>query len=255
MKRTQLLLIAVFFCYYFPLDIRGESNTLYWYVAASISKVAKEAAEKFNAQKKDFNVIVIAGGSGELISQITLSGRGDLFTPASDDFLTIIKDKSMVKRYVKLLEQTPVFGLAKKYKGKKLSFDELINGDYKIALGNPRTMAIALTFLSIEEKMPKEIVRKIREREKGCPLDINQSVSYLEINSVDAALIFDTVARANKLEYVEIPKQYNIDSYAYLAVLKSESSEKNTKEFIAFIFKNRQIFDKYGYPLLGDSSQ
>lgn len=233
----------------------ADSENFYWFVAASLSKAAKALAEKFNSQGYGFKVMVIAGGSGELISQITLSGKGDLFTPASEEFLTIIKDKKMVKSYTAFIKQTPVFALSRKYDGKKITFSELVNGNYKIAIGNPKTMAIALTYQSIEKKMPEDISEKIRKQEYGSPLDVNQSLSYLEMNTVDAALIFDMMAKNAKLEYIRIPEKYNIDTYAYLVVLTSESSDKNTREFISFIFKNKDLFTRYGYSLIMDEAK
>ncbi len=230
----------------------SDTESLYWFVAASLSKPSKALAEKFNGEEHSFKVMIISGGSGELISQITLSGKGDLFTPASDEFLTIVKDKKMVKSYAKFIKQTPVFALARKYDSKEITFDELVNGNYKIAIGNPRTMAMALTYQAIEKKMPKDISEKIRKQEYGSPLDVNQSLSYLEMNTLDAALIYDTMASNANLEYIRIPKAYNVDAYAYLVALTSESSDKHTKEFISFIFKNKNIFSKYGYSLMMD---
>lgn len=250
MRNIKLLILCVGIIFSSLLSTASDSENLYWFVAASLSKPAKALAEKFNSEKHAFNVMVISGGSGELISQITLSGKGDLFTPASDEFLTIIKDKKMVRNYQKLLKQIPVFALARKYDGKKMTFDDLVNGNYKIAIGNPKTMAIALTYQTIEKKMSQDIAEKIRKQEYGSPLDVNQSLSYLQMNTVDAALIFDTMAKNAKLEYLQIPKAYNVDTYAYLVILTTESSDKNTEEFISFIFENKDFFSKYGYSLI-----
>lgn len=253
MKKLKLLFLCVAIILSAMVSIASDSENLYWFVAASLSRPAKAMAEKFNSEEHSFKVMVISGGSGELISQITLSGKGDLFTPASDEFLTIVKDKKLAKNYTRLIKQIPVFTLSRKYDDKKISFNDLVNGNYKIAIGNPKTMAVALTYQQIEKKMPKDIAEKIRKQEYGSPLDVNQSLSYLQMNTVDAALIFDTMAKNAKLECVQIPKAYNIDVYAYLVVLTSESSDKNTGEFVSFIFKNKDIFSKYGYSLIEDA--
>lgn len=255
MRKLKLLFLCLILLVLPMVPNASANDNLYWFVAASLSRPAKALAEKFNGEEHSFKVMVISGGSGELISQITLSGKGDIFTPASDEFLTIVKDNKMVKSYTKLIKQTPVFALARKYDSKPITFDELVSGNYKIAIGNSKTMAMALTYQAIEKKMPKDIYEKIRKQEYGSPLDVNQSLSYLEMNTVDAALIYDTMAKNAKLEYILIPKAYNVDAYAYLVVLSCEASDKNTGEFVSFIFKNKDIFSKYGYSLITDETK
>lgn len=255
MKKIKFLFLCLITLVSPMISNASDSENFYWFVAASLSKPAKALAEKFNKEENSFKVMVISGGSGELISQIALSGKGDLFTPASDEFLTIINDKKLVRSFKKIIRQSPVFALARKYDGKKMTFDDLVNGSYKIAIGNPRTMAIALTYKAIEKKMPKDVAEKIRKQEYGSALDVNQNLSYLQMNTVDAALIFDMMAKNAKLEYLQIPKAYNVDTYAYLVALTTESSDKNTEDFIAFIFKNKDIFNQYGFLLITDESK
>jgi len=62
------------------------SKDIYWYLAASMTKPAKEIVARFNEEHKD-KILLITGGSGELLSKIYAAKRGDLYTPAEESFL------------------------------------------------------------------------------------------------------------------------------------------------------------------------
>ena len=107
----KIRLIVIFF---FIVIFNAESKELYWYVAASMTKPAKEIVQLFNKKQKKDTIILITGGSGELLSKIYASKKGDLYTPADESFLKKAIHLGVIKKYKPILIQEPVFAFAKK---------------------------------------------------------------------------------------------------------------------------------------------
>ena len=159
----KLFLIS-FCCLFFIRPAFAKSpDELYWYLASSMIKPGRDIVHKFNSEHKNIKVLLISGGSGELLSKILASGKGDIYTPASKFFLDKALTAGVVKNYSKLLEQKPVFGLAKKLDEKNITFDDIVSKPYKLAVGNPKTMALGQTFVEIKQKMGEKLSAEIKK--------------------------------------------------------------------------------------------
>ncbi len=242
---TQVLLILGFVV----CSARLQACELYWYLAASMTKPGKEVVEKWNQQPGMCHLYLILGGSGQILSQLVMAKKGDLYTPASEGFLDKAKNLKIVKDQQLLLEQTPVFGLSKS--GEKLvkSFSDLTKQGIKIALGNPKTMALGKTYLGIEKRMDTQTKEKIRSNTLLKAINVSQVVNYLLTNTVDAGIVFDTTAAAHGIAYVDIPRQISVSNRAFLVTLTFSTRTEEVKDLIRFIHQQNSIFNRYGFNL------
>jgi len=228
----RLLLISLIFC---VLCSRSTASEIYWYLAAAMSKPGKEIVEKFNEQTKNSEVYLILGGSCALLSRITVSGKGDLYTPGSEYFLNKAKKLGMVKRNKPLLLQKPVIGLSAGGIKKIRNFNDLIKPGIRIAFGNPKLTVLGKAFLEIKDKMGTKLIKRLEKNSAVEGINANQIANYILSDTVDAGFIFDTVAKANKIPYIEIPDKFNVASVAYMILLNSSKNIKATNKFIDFI--------------------
>ncbi|MBT4262967.1 MAG: solute-binding protein [Deltaproteobacteria bacterium] len=248
MNRRGLIIFATILL----LFTDASAGDLYWYLAASMAKPGKEIVSHFNQKQAPARVFLILGGSGQLLSKIELARRGDIYTPASAGFLKKAREKKLVKSQRLLLYQKPVFGLSGSGRSKINTFSDLSRPGLKLALGNPRTMALGATYLQIEEKMGRALSGQIRANSQLEAINISQVVNYLRSDVVDAGIIFDTVAQANGLSYIEIPERFNILSKSFLIRLVcSTAEEADLERFETFILTQHQTFNKYGFQLVG----
>lgn len=228
----------------------AAAKDLYWYLAASMAKPGKEIVARYNQKQTSSHVLLIIGGSGQLLSKIELAGRGDLYTPASDEFLERAREKGLVKSQRLLLYQKPAFGISNGGRAKIKVFSDLVRPGIRLALGNPKTMALGATYLQVEQKMGVKLSGQIRGNSMLEAINISQIVNYLRSDVVDAGLISDTVARANDLDYVDIPESFNVQSTSFLVrLVYSSGDEVDLDRFETFILDQRQIFNKYGFQL------
>lgn len=242
MKFMLVLFLVVIF--------KAESKEIYWYLAASMTKPAKEIVQLFNSKYKNDSMILITGGSGELLSKIYASKKGELYTPADETFLNRAINMGVIKKYKPILVQEPVFALSNKTRHHISKIEEICKENIKIAIGNPKTMAIGKTFETMKKQMPIDLYKCINEKKAIDPINISQTVNYLKNNVVDLGLLFKSTAKVNNLKYIELPPTWNIKVKAYLAKLIYSNDDNVTERAINFIEDNLNIFKANGFDTL-----
>jgi ABC-type molybdate transport system substrate-binding protein len=238
--RKKIFIILIYI-----IGVSLSAETLNWFLASSMIRPGKEVVELFNKKQNRYNVRLITGGSGDLLSKIVLSEYGGIYTPASRMFLKLAKDKGVVNTYFPFLEQKTVFALGRNIKDNKLKFDKICSGKYTIIYGNPKVMALGGIYLKFKAKLPEILKKSI----KDSPLGVNavQIVNYLKNGNIDVGFIFKPIAEMNNLSYVEIPDKYEFSDTAYLISLNNTENKSAVNAFEKFLFNNREIFQKYGF--------
>lgn len=225
----------------------AHSTDLYWYLASSMTKPGKELVTRFNNENHPFHVVLISGGSGQLLAKISSSKKGDLYTPAAMTYVQHVERIGLLASAVPLLVQTPVFALSTAGEQKINSWEDLTSPGVRIGLGNPKTMALGRSYEEIKNKMEPSVNAKFTANNIVEALNVSQIINYLKTGIIDAGITFDSTARANNLHYIAIPKAYRHQEIAPLIRLKSEADRTNSDLFIEFIAANMAVFEKHGF--------
>ncbi|MGM0416786.1 MAG: molybdate ABC transporter substrate-binding protein [Thermodesulfobacteriota bacterium] len=226
------------------------SAEIYWHVAAAMSRPGEAVVQRYNNSQDTHEVVLITGGSGQLISKIRASGRADLYLPASRHFFRQAQEYGLVHAGTPLINLWPVFGLNPKSKSTYATLEDLGSPGTRLALGNSKTMALGALFERIEAKLPPELAAQLRRNTLVDSMNIQQNVSYLHQGIVDAALLFSSVAKANNFPYVEIPRRWNVAAQAVLVELTTSSNPRAAADFAAFVCKQEDVFSKYGFDVV-----
>lgn len=243
MKKTGVL----FFLFLTALTSYGRD--IYWYAAVVASKPAVEIVEAFNKNSEKDKIILITGGSGQLLNKIILSKKCDIYSPASTAYAgKAVESINYIPQ--KMLKHKVAFGISPKASDKINSFEDLFKKGVKVAIGNPDTMAVGKIFY--EKILPKfsgEMKDAIISNKIIDPVNISQTVNYLKANSVDVGVLFNSIARANNLKYIDMPEEYAFTAYYHIGVTKFSEDLDNTLKVIDFIKSQRDIFEKYGFEM------
>jgi molybdate transport system substrate-binding protein len=244
MKRIPFLLtVTLFAC----TSTFSYATELYWYLGASMTKPGQEITKLFNKGNPAFSVVLITGGSGQLLSKISAAGKGDLYTPAGLHYVKKTEKLGLLKNYSRLIDQTPVFALSASGQKKIHTWDDLTTPGVRIGLGNPATMALGRSYLKIQKKMGPELATTFKQNMVVETMNVSQVINYLKTDIIDAGIAFDSTAKANQLQYIKIPQKYNHVETAPLITLTNETNSDNTEYFIQFIRNHLDIFIKYGF--------
>ncbi len=240
----------LFFLVLFLLPFSSNAGMLYWFSASAVKKPSREIVSMFNAAHKKDKVFLITGGTGQLLERMILSKSGDMYSCMDSKFFHIAQSKGIVKRYIKFLKLTPVFGVSQRSYDKVKIFDDLFKKDIKLAVGNPKTMALGKTYLYILNKLPKNKQAKLKSNVIVKAINISQIVNYIKTDSVDAGLLFKSVANVNHIGFVQIPKQYNHIKTGYLVEMSFAENKKASDKLFEFIKNHLNVFRKYGFEVI-----
>ncbi|MCP3899040.1 MAG: ABC transporter substrate-binding protein, partial [Desulfobacteraceae bacterium] len=78
-------------------------------------------------------------------------------------------------------------------------------------------------------------------------INISQIVNYLRTEMVDAGILFDSTAKANRLEFVLIPEKYNRKINVSTAILTFSPNSDKPSIFLKYLETKGDIFRKYGF--------
>lgn len=259
-KRT---VVFVFCLFLFPLMFSANalSEEILVFAGAASKPATEEIAKAFET-KTGIKVNVTFGGSGFVLSQMTLAKKGDIYFPGSSDFMEIAKKKGVVfpetERYVVYL--VPAINVQKgNPKGIK-TLSDLARPGLRVAIANPEGVCVGLYAVEIIEKnfdankkaaLKKNLVNYTESCEK--------TATAVSLKAVDAVIgwrvfqYWDT----ERIETVPLKKEQIIRiGYLPIAISKFTKNLSISQKFIDFVLseEGKKVFRKYHYFMSPDEA-
>ena len=226
------------------------SAQLYWFCAAAVKQPSKEIEKLFNETHPKDKVILIPGGTGQVLQQMILAKKGDIYTCLDEKFFRQAERKGIVERFSKVFKLIPVFGLSEKGRKRIKSFGDLFKKGIRIAGGNPKTMALGKTYELILKKLPRTLSNRLKENTAVYAINVSQIVNYLKMSAVDAGIIFRSLAKVNDFKFIEIPFKYNQIKTGYIVEITYGRNSKLKEELYRFILNHLFVYKKYGFTII-----
>jgi molybdate transport system substrate-binding protein len=230
----------------------AEGRALTAFVS-SVSRPPLEESVALFQKETGVTVHVTYGGSGSLLSQLILGRRGDLYLPASPDFMNKALDRAVVAEdaVVKLAYIYPAI-LVQAGNPKGISgLPSLTLPGLRVILPNPRTVSSGvyavelLEINSLADGVKPNIIAYSESYEKA--------LNLLSLKAVDAVIGWRQVPRGvlGKIDVVPL-KDKEIPRVAYIsaAVTNYARNANEARRFLGFLTspRVRAIFRKHGFP-------
>jgi molybdenum ABC transporter molybdate-binding protein len=145
------------------------------------------------------------GGSQTLLSQLEVTGTGDLYLPADDSYLKIAKDKNLVSEMLPIAKMEVVVAVRKGNPKSIQTLDDLLREDVKLVQANPDATAVG-----------KVTRRMLTESGQWDALDkgttayrttVTEAANDLLVGAADAAIVYDAVLHTYPdLEFITLPE-------------------------------------------------
>ncbi|MGM0471105.1 MAG: molybdate ABC transporter substrate-binding protein [Bacillota bacterium] len=230
-----------------------QKDSLLVYCGAGIKKPMEEIAQKFESEygvKVNFQF----NGAGALLNQIKMSKSGDLYMPGDVYFVKQLAEikldsgKDFLHTDKAVAYHTPVLVTPKSNPAEIEEFEDIARSDVELALGKQSMIGRLSTKIfkqaGIDEAKLNVVTRF------GT---VNQITNAVKLAEADAGIIWHANYYANrdKLQLIEIPKQFNQVVNLNLAVLECSDNLELAEEFMNYVVaeKGQQIFTNYGYYL------
>lgn len=244
--RISILTILVFFLYKIVF-----SDELLVFAGSAVKPPLDEVISEFK-KNNDVEISVSYGGSGFVLSQIELSRRGDIFLPASPDFMEKAKKKGLIlsETEKKIAYLLPVINVQKGNPENIHSLKDLKRQGIRIGIGNPESVCVGLYAIEIFEynKILDDVRKNIIAHVESC----EKAASMLAMGAFDAVIgwnVFEGWHR-NEIESIYLkPEEIPRVAYIPVAFTRFATNKIYSQKFIDFLTSERarEIFRRHGY--------
>lgn len=200
-------------------------------------------------KKTGIRTVVEYGGSGKLFTRYNTLSKGDLFMPGDYFYIDKLKALGKIASDSPVVYHTPVIAVNKKRGIIINSLEGLTQNGLRLALGDPKAMALGRT---ADEILTKSGYRDgILKNVVTYGATVKQLSLYVAQGSVDASIIAraDAFQLTDKVEIIPIPKIYYTPSKIGIGILSSSANQDTAMKFKNFILtkKSINIFVKKGF--------
>jgi len=248
-------LLLVFLLWWEPggPPARSAKTPLVIYCAAGL-KPPVEAAARAYERTCDTPIQIQYGGSGALLSNLRVVGRGDLFLAADDSYLRMAHTIGLIEETIPLARMVPVIAVRKGNPKSIHSLEDLLR--VEVALANPEAAAIG--------NVVRELLRPsgqwdaLEKRVHVFKPTVTDIANDIKLGTVDAGIIWDaTVNQYPELEMVRIPALNAGEGNISIGVLSFSQQPTSALRFARYLGapdKGLQEFSRLGYqPVAGDA--
>lgn len=247
MTRSLLLLILLASA----IPVQAQMNPSVEVFAGAASQPPLEEAVQAFEDKTGMTVVLHLGGSGAMLSQVRLSGQGDLYIPGSPDYMQKAIDFGLVAEKPEVIAYlVPALIVAKGNPLKINSLEDLKQEDLRIGLADPDGVCVGL--YAIEILHANDLMERVRPNLTGMVESCAKAAAMIPLNMVDVVIGWRVFAawQPGAMEAV-LPRPEEIPRLAYIpgAKLRNADNQQGAEAFLAFLTsrEGQAIFKKWGY--------
>jgi molybdenum ABC transporter molybdate-binding protein len=226
-----------------------DKDPLVVYCAAGVRPPLEEIAEQYEKESYGAPIRIRYGPSGELLAQIEIHPRGDLYIPAGvDPFISKGREKGLVAEAIPLAKFSLVLGVKQGNPKKIDSLDDLFADGVAFALANENAAVGKKTESILKKSNNWERVHDAAKVFKPTVTDIASDVR--DGVGIDAAFVWDSTARQYGLDIVALPELQGGESTITAGVLVSSPNSAAALRFARYVAspeKGQPIFKKHHY--------
>ncbi|MCX5818238.1 MAG: molybdate ABC transporter substrate-binding protein [Proteobacteria bacterium] len=261
MKMIQFAVAAIFICVSCTIPLKSFGEELLVFAGAASKPPAEEIAKAFE-KKTGVKVNITFGGSGFVLSQMSLAKKGDIYLPGSSDYMELAKKKGFVfpetEKYVVYL--VPAINVQKgNPKGIKLLAD-LVRPGLRVAIANPEGVCVGLYAVEIIQKnLNSEQKAAFRQNLVNYTESCEKTATAISLKTVDAVLGWRVFQYwdPERIETVPLKKHEVVRvGYIPIAISKFTKNKALSQKFIDFVLSDegKATFRKYHYFMSPDEA-
>ncbi len=160
------------------------------FCAASNRAVMEAILQDYRAEF-DRQVDVQYGASQTLLSQLEVSGAGDLFLPADDSYLIMARKKGLIDEILPVAQMQVVVAVAKGNPKNIASIDDLMRHDVRLVQASPDAAAVGK--LTRETLIDSGLWEPLDQATTAYRGTVTEAANDVIVDAADAAIVYDAV--------------------------------------------------------------
>lgn len=225
---------------------RYDGETLMVYAGAAMRKPRDEIARVFQEQY-GCTIQYTYAGSAQNLSQIELTGEGDIYVPGDESYTDITVEKSLSEEAQPVVLHIPAIAVPKGNPAGITSLEDLAKPGVDVVLGDPESASIGKLTLTLLEDAG--LLDGVQQNVVAQTATEPEMVVYLSTAQADAGIIWeDNIFVVEDIEAIEIPAEQNKIKTIPVAVLKSTTNHELAQLFADFVASDETepIWAEYG---------
>ncbi len=211
----------------------------------------EELARRFH-ERTGTEVQLLFGGSGAVLAQMELSGRGDVYLSGSSDFLEVARERGLLEpgsevRFAYLL---PVLAVAKGNPRAIRRLEDLARPGLRVGMARPETVCVGLYGVEVLER--SGLAEAVRPNVVNTAESCLKTAQMLSLGLVDAVLGWDVYDDWDpaRIEVVPLPPgQVPRIGYMAAAVAATARDRRSARRFVAYLAgaEAQAVLRRHGY--------
>ena len=239
-------------------DSPGAANTLPFtgrtieIFVGSASKPATEEAALLFEQQTGAKVMLHFGGSGQMLSQIKLARRGDIYFPGSSDYMELAKREglALADSEHRVVYLVPAINVPKGNPKNIGSMADLSRPDVRVGIARPDAVCVGLYAVEVLAKagLEEQVRPRIVTQAESC----EKTAQLVALGSVDAVIGWRVFQYwdPDKIESILLPpKQVSRIGYIPIAMTPFVKDDELAQAFIDFLVSEpgKDVFRRWHY--------
>lgn len=214
-------------------NTESANTEIVLYCAASNRAVLEEIRAMYE-KETGRSVAIQYGPSQTLLSQLEVSGSGDLYLPADDSFLSLAAEKGLVDEVIDIAEMQVGVAVAKGNPKAIHQLSDLFDSRVRVVQANPDAAAVAkLTRSILTQSGEWDALDQATLAYRSSVTDVTND---LLVGAADAGIVFDAVLHTYPdLEFVPLPEFAGTRSRVAVGVLKSSKQSVAALHFARYL--------------------
>jgi molybdate transport system substrate-binding protein len=211
----------------------GSASPLLIYCAGGL-KAPLEAIRTDYEREMGQPLQIQYGGSNTLLSNLKITGQGDIFLPADDSYIDLALRDGLVKQTLPVARMRPIVAVQRGNPQQIRSLDDLLSGRVRISMTEPDAAATG--------KLVRDALTKInrwdafRERVAVFKPTVNDVANDLKLGAVGAGFIWDAMLVSYPdLEEVPLPELAGSEARVVVAIAAASRQPAAALEFVNYL--------------------
>ena len=210
-----------------------SAEPLMFFCAASnravMEKIVSDYKEEYGRE-----IDLQYGGSQTLLSQLEVTGAGDLYLPADDSYLNTAKEMNLVSEVLPIAKMEVVVAVPKGNPKSIRKYEDLLREDVKLVQAHPDATAVG----KVTRRMLKESGQwdALDKSTTAYRTTVTEAANDLLVGAADAAIVYDAVLHTYPdLEFVKLPEFAAGTSLVALGVTQQTKQPSAALHFARYV--------------------
>jgi len=217
----------------------ARGNPLLFYCGATMVRPMKQIAERYT-RRYGGEVVIVQGGSGDLLRRLKALKKGDLYLPGSSEYLEKINEKDLFGYRAVIGENSLVLLVRKGNPLKIHGLEDLLRPELRVAIGAARLGSIGrVTREALLREKGKEFFCRIQNRAMYFVTDSRELVRMLKKGQIDVGISWKATAffpeNRSYVEAILLPRNLSEPKKLAIAVLKYSQNPEAAKRFVDLV--------------------